>query len=114
MFGRTDKTVYLKVCCIMPGTHQAPINFSHLFSHSKLNPYLWSLEWDGAKLWQRKEKRVVLEISGYLERGQAENRVNEFFKSSFFLLPLLHLSNPLSPTSLLNRTAWAALEWVSI
>lgn len=62
----------------------------------------------------KERKRVVLEISGYLERGQAENRVNEFFGSSSFLLPLFHLSNPLSPTSLLNRTAWAALEWVSI
>lgn len=74
VFAWTDKTVYLKVSCIMPGTNRALIHFLHLLPHSKLNPYLWFMEWGRANTLTKKRKRTVSEISGYLEREQTENK----------------------------------------
>lgn len=110
VFAWTDKTVYLKVSCIMPGIYQALIHFLHLFSHNKLNPYLWFLEWGRANLWQRKEKGQFQKFLVSGEGTGGEPSRMSIVGDLALLSPCSSsvICQPLFSTSLRSRTAQAA------
>lgn len=88
----------------------------HSFSHSKLDLYLWFLEWGRAKALAEIRKQVVGGLSGYLETGQAENRaggapVCVCVCGESLCSPCSSSVTPASfPIGLLSRAAWAALS----
>ena len=103
--------------CVVPGTYRALIAFVHLLSHSKLNLYLWFMEWGRAK----KRKRIVSEISGCLERKQAGKKAKTSTLGNLALLspccssvtrqPLSLLPFSAEQTGLLLAGKWLTSTW---